>query len=121
MAAQLSAVIEQTTLAGLTEKFQQLLLVRESLLSACSWSHYRYCIYMDTAKLFTTGGSQAVRLPKDYRFEGTVVFIRKEGKAVIIEPKSKRRWPRDFFKKIRISDRAFRRPDQGSLPPVPSL
>jgi virulence-associated protein VagC len=76
---------------------------------------------MDTAKLFTTGGSQAVRLPKDYRFDGTEVFIRKEGKAVIIEPKSKRRWPRNFFRKIRITDRAFRRPDQGSLPPVPEL
>jgi len=58
---------------------------------------------MDSAKLFTTGGSQAVRLPKDYRFDGTEVFIRREGKAVIIEPKSKRRWPRNFFKKIRIS------------------
>jgi predicted RNase H-like HicB family nuclease len=27
-------------------------------------------------------------------------------------------WPRNFFKKIRITDRTFRRPDQGSLPPV---
>ena len=36
---------------------------------------------MDTAKLFVTGRSQAVRLPKAYRFEGTEVFIRKEGKA----------------------------------------
>jgi len=84
-------------------------------------SEYRYCIYMDTAKLFTTGGSQAVRLPKDYRFNGTEVFIRKEGKAVIIEPKSKRRWPRNFFKKIRITDRGFRRPNQGSLPPARQL
>ncbi len=76
---------------------------------------------METAKLFTTGGSQAVRLPKDYRFNGTEVFIRREGKAVIIEPKSKRRWPRNFFKRIRIADRAFGRPEQGSLPPVPQL
>jgi antitoxin VapB len=76
---------------------------------------------METAKLFTTGGSQAVRLPKEYRFEGAEVFIRKEGKAVIIEPKSKRRWPRNFFKRIRVTDRRFRRPAQGSLPPVPQL
>ena len=76
---------------------------------------------METAKLFTTGGSQAVRLPKDYRFEGAEVFIRKEGKAVIIEPISKRRWPRNFFKRIRVTDRRFRRPAQGSLPPVPQL
>ena len=74
---------------------------------------------METVKLFTTGGSQAVRFPKQYRFPGTEVSIRKEGKAVIIEPKSKPRWSRGFFKSIRISDRSFRRPDQGSLPPLP--
>ncbi len=76
---------------------------------------------METAKLFTTGGSQAVRLPKEYRFEGTEVFIRKEGDAVIIEPKSRPRWPRRFFQRIRITDRNFRRPRQGSLPPAPQL
>lgn len=32
----------------------------------------------DTAKLFTTGRSQAVRLPMEYRFEGSEVFIRRE-------------------------------------------
>ena len=32
----------------------------------------------DTAKLFTTGRSQAVRLPFEYRFEGTEVYIRRE-------------------------------------------
>ena len=32
----------------------------------------------DTAKLFTTGRSQAVRLPKEYRFEGSEVFIRRD-------------------------------------------
>jgi antitoxin VapB len=31
-----------------------------------------------TAKLFTTGRSQAVRLPKEFRFEGTEVYIRRE-------------------------------------------
>ncbi len=39
-----------------------------------------------TAKLFTHGGSQAVRLPKAFRFEGREVAIRKEGDAVILEP-----------------------------------
>lgn len=43
------------------------------------------------AKLFTHGGSQAVRLPKAFRFEGSEVCIRKEGDAVILEPvKAKR-------------------------------
>jgi len=37
-----------------------------------------------TAKLFTTGRSQAVRLPKAFRFEGKEVFIRKEGNCVIL-------------------------------------
>lgn len=39
-----------------------------------------------TAKLFTHGGSQAVRLPKEFRFEGGEVRIRKEGDRVILEP-----------------------------------
>lgn len=32
----------------------------------------------DTAKLFVTGRSQAVRLPRAYRFEGEEVFIRRD-------------------------------------------
>ena len=32
----------------------------------------------DTAKLFTTGRSQAVRLPIEYRFEGSEVYIRRD-------------------------------------------
>lgn len=43
----------------------------------------------DIAKLFTSGGSQAVRLPKAYRFEGSQVRIRREGDAVILEPAPK--------------------------------
>jgi antitoxin VapB len=39
-----------------------------------------------TAKLFQHGGSQAVRLPKAFRFEGTEVSVRREGDAVILEP-----------------------------------
>ncbi|ESQ87065.1 hypothetical protein ABAC460_21080 [Asticcacaulis sp. AC460] len=35
----------------------------------------------DTAKIFMTGRSQAVRLPKDYRFEGQEVFIRRDPKT----------------------------------------
>ena len=38
------------------------------------------------AKLFTHGGSQAVRLPKAFRFEGAEVSVRKQGDAVILEP-----------------------------------
>jgi antitoxin VapB len=40
----------------------------------------------DKAKLFWTGRSQAVRLPKEFRFEGDEVRIRRHGSAVILEP-----------------------------------
>jgi antitoxin VapB len=41
---------------------------------------------METAKLFWSGRSQAVRLPKDFRFHGETVRIRRHGSAVILEP-----------------------------------
>lgn len=43
---------------------------------------------MTTAKLFKHGGSQAVRLPKAFRFEGTEVIIEKKGDAVVLKPKT---------------------------------
>ena len=39
-----------------------------------------------TAKIFWSGRSQAVRLPKEFRFEGTEVRIRQDGDRVILEP-----------------------------------
>ena len=51
----------------------------------------------DVAKLFKSGGSQAVRLPKDYRFEGQdEVLIYRNGCRVILEP-TKRKWSREFL------------------------
>jgi antitoxin VapB len=41
---------------------------------------------METAKLFWSGRSQAVRLPKEFRFSGEEVRIRRHGSAVILEP-----------------------------------
>jgi antitoxin VapB len=41
---------------------------------------------MKTAKIFQTGRSQAVRIPKEFRLEGDKVFIKKEGNAVILIP-----------------------------------
>ncbi|MBM4035844.1 MAG: AbrB/MazE/SpoVT family DNA-binding domain-containing protein [Planctomycetes bacterium] len=43
---------------------------------------------METAKLFTTGGSQAVRLPKDCRFRGKEVYVKRIGEMVILMSKS---------------------------------
>ena len=41
---------------------------------------------METAKLFKNGNSQAVRLPKAYRFPGKEVKISRVGNQVILEP-----------------------------------
>ena len=41
---------------------------------------------MDTAKLFQTGRSQAVRLPKAFRFEGREVLITRVGAGVLLIP-----------------------------------
>jgi len=42
---------------------------------------------METAKLFMSGKSQAVRLPKSYRFSGDEVVIKRLGNAVVLLPK----------------------------------
>jgi antitoxin VapB len=44
---------------------------------------------MKTAKLFRNGESQAVRLPKEFRFAGKEVFIKRVGDAVVLLPKAK--------------------------------
>ena len=41
---------------------------------------------MKTARLFRNGQSQAVRLPKEYRFSGDRVLIKKAGNAVVLLP-----------------------------------
>jgi antitoxin VapB len=44
---------------------------------------------MKTAKLFKNGDSQAVRLPKEFRFDGAEVFIKRVGDAVVLLPKAR--------------------------------
>jgi antitoxin VapB len=41
---------------------------------------------MKTAKLFQNGQSQAVRLPKEFRFKGDHVFVKKSGNTVVLIP-----------------------------------
>lgn len=43
---------------------------------------------LETAKLFQTGRSQAVRLPKAYRFEGDEVIIKRVGDGVLLLPRN---------------------------------
>lgn len=47
------------------------------------------------AKIFMNGRSQAVRLPKEFRFDTDEVYITKQGDSIIISPK-KPSWD-DFF------------------------
>ena len=54
---------------------------------------------MATAKLFRNGRSQAVRLPKEFRFEGEVLSIRREGDAVILEPLRPQAWPKGYWRR----------------------
>jgi antitoxin VapB len=42
---------------------------------------------MNTAKLFKNGNSQAVRLPKEYNFDGNEVYVNKIGTTVLLVPK----------------------------------
>ena len=42
--------------------------------------------HMDTARLFRSGRSQAVRLPKDYRFQGSEVAVKHFGNGVLLLP-----------------------------------
>ena len=58
------------------------------------------------AKLFSHGGSQAVRLPKAFRFEGSEVNIRKEGDRVILEP-AKIDWDAFWARIDSMSDEPF--------------
>ena len=47
---------------------------------------------MEIAKLFVNGRSQAVRLPKAYRFEGKEVYIKKTPEGVLLIPKDRSAW-----------------------------
>jgi len=41
---------------------------------------------MKTAKLFQNGGSQAIRLPSEFRFKGEKVYLKKMGDMVVLIP-----------------------------------
>jgi len=47
---------------------------------------------METAKLFTNGRSQAVRLPKAFRFKGNEVYVKKTSEGVLLIPKDDSVW-----------------------------
>ena len=63
------------------------------------------------AKIFKTGRSQAVRLPKEFRFDGDTVIIRHEGSAVILEPDG---WPDGYVDSFAGIPDDFERAAQGA-------
>jgi len=66
---------------------------------------------MKRAKIFKTGRSQAVRLPKEFRFDGDTVLIRHEGSAVILEPDG---WPDGYVNSFAGIPGDFERAPQGA-------
>jgi antitoxin VapB len=56
-----------------------------------------------TAKVFTSGRSQAVRIPKEYRFSCDEVSIEREGERVILTPRPKS-WRQYFAQASRFTD-----------------
>ena len=70
---------------------------------------------MKTAKLFKNGQSQAVRLPKEFRFEGESVYIHHLGSYVILVPRHDP-W-RSMFEATKLFTEDFMgERDQGSQP-----
>ncbi len=65
------------------------------------------------AKVFWTGRSQAVRLPREFRFEGCEVRIRRQGRTVVLEPVDE--WPEDYWASFAGISGAFERPSQGEV------
>ena len=71
-----------------------------------------------TAKLFRNGRSQAVRLPREFRFEGNEVRIRQLGSAVLLEPiiSDTSKW---FDELDRFKAEAFMNKTSRNQPPTP--
>jgi antitoxin VapB len=62
------------------------------------------------AKVFQTGRSQAIRLPKEFRFAGDTVLVRRDGSAVILEPDG---WPEGYASSFAGIPDDFERAPQG--------
>jgi antitoxin VapB len=63
------------------------------------------------AKVFWTGRSQAVRLPKEFRFDTETVLVHRDGDAVVLEPEDA--WPAGWVESFAGAPRDFERPWQG--------
>ena len=68
---------------------------------------------MKTARLFQNGRSQAIRLPKEFRFSGDRVFVKKVGNAVVVLP-CENSWQPLFDSLAQFSDDFMQERDQPS-------
>jgi len=66
-----------------------------------------------TARVFTTGRSQAVRLPKEFRFDTDTVLVHREGSSVVLEPV--RDWPEGYVESFSGVSDDFERPAQSKV------
>lgn len=77
-----------------------------------------------TAKIFWSGRSQAVRLPKDFRFETKEVAISRDGNKVVLEPEVENAW--EWLDRLQPMDAdavaaALERPGPEDLPDGPKF
>lgn len=63
------------------------------------------------ARVFWTGRSQAVRLPREFRFDTDTVLVHREGQAVVLEPADQ--WPEGYIDSFAGVPDDFTRPNQG--------
>jgi antitoxin VapB len=72
--------------------------------------------------LFANGRSQAVRLPREFRLEGTEVLIHREGRRLILEPVDTKGWPVDLWERLDALaagvDDDWQRPADPVPPPI---
>ena len=68
---------------------------------------------LSVAKIFKNGQSQAVRLPREFRFDSEEVFITKDGDKVILFPKPKITWAEFFDKHEACPEFELDRSDNG--------
>ncbi len=71
------------------------------------------------ARVFWTGRSQAIRLPKEFRFDTDTVLVHREGRAVVVEPAHE--WPDRYVESFAGVPDDFTRPHQGEVEKRTSL
>ena len=75
---------------------------------------------MTTAKVFMTGRSQAVRIPRQFRFDVPEVYLRRNGDSLLLTPAKRRTWS-DFFDTFTVPDFTLDRAASQKTRPEPDF